>query len=246
MTERVFWCQSIAVGEQVLDAAESRHARTSLRLEAGHRVTLLDGLGHVGHAIVLPDAGDRKREAHLRVDIERVESVPPPGCRLTLIVAACKGERMDWLVEKCTELGVDRLWITTFERTVANPGDGRLERFERLARQACKQCFRPWIPDLRGSLSMPAAVEAWCDLGGDRLLVAHPDPDAIGLAAALATTNAGWRETAVIVGPEGGLSDAESSTLRGRGAQFVRLARHVLRVETAALAVASVWADRMS
>lgn len=244
MTERVFWCDSIAVGEQTLDETETRHARTSLRMEAGDCMTLLDGRGHIGHALVLPDTADRKRDARLPVRIERVESVAPPPRRLTLIVAACRGERMDWLVEKCTELGVDRLWIATFERSVANPGDGRLERFERLIRQACKQCFRAWLPDLRGNVTLPSAIDAWTKQSGDRLLVAHPDPAAMALGAALRAAPNESRETAVIIGPEGGLSGDELSALLGRGAHCVRLARHVLRVETAAVATASIWADQ--
>ena len=72
MTERIFWCDSIAIGEQTLDPAESRHARTSLRLETGQPVTLLDGHGKIGHGALLPDSGDRKRDPQVRVQIERI------------------------------------------------------------------------------------------------------------------------------------------------------------------------------
>lgn len=241
MTERVFWCESITLGEHILDEAESRHARTSLRLEPGQPLTLLDGAGRIGHAIVQA-AGDRKRDAGLRVQIERIESVERPSRRLTLIVAACKGERLDWLVEKCTEQGVDRLWITTFERSVAEPGLGRLDRLERLTHQACKQCRRAWVPELRCNVPLADAVVTFRS-AAHSMFVAHPDPDAASLSRAIGDSAAGETDVAVVIGPEGGLTDAELSRLHAAGARRVRLATHVLRVETAALAAAAIWSD---
>ena len=243
MTERVFWCDSIAIGEQTLDEAESRHARTSLRLEPGQSVTLLDGAGRIGHAVVLAGTSDRKRDAQLRVRIERIDSIQRPARRLTLIVAACKGERMDWLVEKCTELGVDRLWIATFERSVVDPGLGRLDRFERLARQACKQCRRAWMPEMRCVILLSDAVLELRESMHASIFAAHPAPDAERFGATLAGLPAHAAEIAVVIGPEGGLSDPELARLLAGEARLVRLATQVLRVETAANAAAAIWAD---
>jgi 16S rRNA (uracil1498-N3)-methyltransferase len=245
MTERVFWCETIAIGEQTLDESESRHAQASLRLSEGDAVTLLDGRGSVGHAVVLPANPVRKRDVAVRVQIDRIEMIQRPARRFTLIVAACKGERMDWLVEKCTELGVDRLWIATFERSVANPSDGRLERFERLARQASKQCRRAWMPELRSELGIDSATREWRKQYNGRLLVAHHDRAAPSLGAALLATDRSQAEVAVVVGPEGGISDAELGSLVESGGTAVTLANLVLRVESAALAAAAVWADSL-
>lgn len=245
MTERVFWCEAIAIGEQALDESESRHARTSLRLGEGDALVLLDGCGRIGYAAVLPGSGDRKRDAAVRVQIERIETIEKPTRRLTLIVAACKGERMDWLVEKCTELGVDRLWIATFERSVANPGDGKLERFARLARQACKQCRRAWMPELRGDFAIAGAIEEWRKNCDGLLFVADPGHAASSFGAALVAAGRKQCEVAVVVGPEGGFSDAELARMRAGAARAVTLARNILRVETAGVTAAAIWADSL-
>jgi 16S rRNA (uracil1498-N3)-methyltransferase len=242
-----FYCPALHCGEIELDAAEARHVRQSRRLRAGDALTLFDGVGHVGEGVLLGEPDDlsatdkrrRTRPGATRVLISSVEEVPPTSRALTLIVSGCKGARLDWLVEKCTELGVSRLILADFERSVVRLNPGHVEKLRRTAIEACKQCRRARLPEIATGMSLPDACAA---RGADPLLVAHPSPDAPTLADRLRDGYPHTREVAVVIGPEGGLTDDELNMLRAAGGEIVRLTAHILRVETAAIAVAAWWA----
>jgi len=223
-----------------LAAAESRHALAVLRLRPGDTVEVFDGQGaHAMGKLVDDGAGRRavRRGGGAVVEVGEVWVEPPPGRHLTLYVAACKGPRLDWLVEKCTELGVDRIRLVEFARSVVRAGDARLAKLSRVAIEACKQCGRNRLPQLSIGDPWPPAPAP-----GERLVVCDPEAP-ISLVEQLSRNSArdAVHLTAVI-GPEGGLADDERAHLHGAGAVPVRLAPHVLRVETAAVAVAAVWA----
>lgn len=173
----------------------------------------------------------------LGAHIEAIEEVSRPRAELTLIVAACKGPRLDWLIEKCTELGVSRIVLAEFERSVVRCGPRHVEKLRRTAIEASKQCRRAWLPEIAAGLSLAEAV-APCD--GIPLLIAHPEPSAAALPDWLAR-HASERKLSAVVGPEGGLTPTEIVFLRSAGAVEVRLAETVLRVETAAAAIAACW-----
>lgn len=210
-------------------------------------MTLFDGAGHVGQGILLgePDhlsAAHQRRRARpgaTRVLISSVEEVPPASRALTLIVSGCKGARLDWLVEKCTELGVTRLILADFERSVVRLGPRHVEKLGRTAIEACKQCRRARLPEIAAGMLLP---DACAGRGTAPLLVAHPAPDAPTLADRLRDKYPHACEVAVVIGPEGGLTDGELDMLRSAGSEIVRLTEHILRVETAAIAVAAAWA----
>lgn len=174
------------------------------------------------------------------VIIERIEEIPRPVRELTLIVGGCKGERLDWLVEKCTELGVTRIVLAEFERSIVHVGETHVEKLRRGAIEACKQCKRAWLPEIDAGAALMTAVQA-AQGRGAALLVAEPDPAAPMLAAWLASRGKAAREAAIVVGPEGGLTTDETRRLHDVGAVSVRLAEHILRVETAAIAAAAIW-----
>lgn len=237
-------------GEVTLDPDETRHALGSLRLRPGAAVTLMDGCGHMALGRLIDAvadesiatgarrrSADRRRSATVRVD--RLLSLPAPERTLTLVVAACKGQRLTWMVEKCTELGVTRIQLTNFRRSVVRPGDSHLAKLRRTALQACKQCGRVWLPEISwmGGLSEALTANGTCASA-----VAEPARDAAAFPTWLHGHARGVGELAVVVGPEGGLSDDEAELLNERGACRVRLAAHILRVETAAVCVASNWA----
>ena len=243
MHEPWFYCPALRSGEIVLDATEAQHALRSIRLQPGDALTLFDGAGQLARATLLPGAPRPVRRGQVRAEaivlVESVESVPEPTSSLTLIVAACKGARLDWLVEKATELGVTGLTLTEFEHSVVHIGPQHIDRLRRTAIEACKQCQRARLPlfDLASSLATAIASRATIPI-----LVAHLTPEAPTLADWLVGHRHTMREFAVVIGPEGGFSATELATVTSAGGQFVRLATHVLRVETAALAAAAQWA----
>ncbi len=249
MSDHWLFCPDLRVGQNVLSSAEARHATGSLRLRAGDTVTVFDGEGHVGQGILAsggtttPESaarhGANRRKQSTTVSVSDIKTIPPPEQTLTIIVAGCKGARLDWLVEKSTELGVTRLVSAEFERSVVRVGAQHVVKLRRTAIEACKQCHRACLPRIDAGRALAAAignVEPCC------LLVAHRANDATTLGAWLTANASRSRELAIVIGPEGGLSPTELDFLQTCGGQVVRLADYVLRVETAAIAAAAAWA----
>lgn len=219
----------------VLDEEESRHALTVLRMRSGERAIVVDLCGHVAACTLqaTQSSGGRKSVSRAVMRIDRIERVAPPESPLTLIVAPPKGPRLDWLVEKCTELGVARLVLAEFERSVARVGEHVLERQRRRSDEACKQCERGWRMEISESGSLCDAVVG---LPADAtVVVAHPGCDSNPLLRSIDSKQA----MIAVVGPEGGLTDKELELLCARGGRFVTLGANILRVETAAIAVAA-------
>jgi 16S rRNA (uracil1498-N3)-methyltransferase len=241
MSRPRFFHPDLTASMVVLAEAETRHARHSLRLRERDAVELFDGRGTVATgeiaAAVANGSGKRASRTGVPVRIMDREVRPRPAAELTLIVGGCKGPRLEWLVEKCTELGVGKLILAQFERSVVAPGTGHVEKLRRIAIEACKQCGRNWLPDLESDVALMDAVRA---SGGHQMMIAHPGgtrsiSDALGAPASPCTA---------VIGPEGGLTDAELTELMRHGGICARLAPAVLRVETAAVAVAAVWAAK--
>lgn len=170
------------------------------------------------------------------VQLEKRTRIEPPARRLTLIAAAPKADRLRWMVEKCTELGATSLMVAEFERSVVHVRADQSEKLRRYAIEACKQCGRAWLPEIECGLSaLPAAESA----SGHRF-VADLTPGAAPLSQALAACG---DEAVVLVGPEGGLAPGEREALTGNQVQAVSLGANTLRTETAAIAIAAVWAN---
>ena len=232
-----FYCPDLSVSEPVLDAAQSRHALRSLRLSEGDLVALFDGRGRVAVGVLVASGGTRTKK-HVRVAVESVEALPPPSRTLTLIVAGCKGPRLTWLIEKCTELGATEIWLADFERSVVRVSDRHAQKLRTTAIESCKQCRRAWLPEIRCGVTPDSIIRS---AHFDRLAIAHADAAAQSGAEWFAADEPAARIAAVI-GPEGGLTDDALVRLVGLGGQIVRLAAHTLRVETAAVAMTALWA----
>jgi 16S rRNA (uracil1498-N3)-methyltransferase len=242
--ERWFFLDPAApAGAPRLLPDDERHALKVLRLEPGASVVALDG---AGSAFDLELADVRRGDALWRLRGE-VASEPEPGAPgsplpwLEVVVAPPKGARADELVERLVQLGAAAVVLLGAERTqgFAREQVGeRLERWQRLAREQCKQCRRLWLPELSGPVQLAehlrerrAAFQAWLD------------PRATArLAALLAPERDGTRERPLRlwIGPEGGWSPAEEDLFRSAGVPAAALVPHVLRVETAAEAAAAI------
>lgn len=210
-------------GDLTLADDESHHALRVLRLRAGDRVRLADGAGRSAEAEVT-EAG-----RSLRLAVGEVVLAPPERCRdLAIAVSPPKGDRWTDLVRGLTELGVGRILPLRCARGEREPAS--LDRARRVAAEALKQSRRGWLPQLG-----PAVDIAGLAAAGGRVIVGDPagGPPAPGLPV----------PTTIVVGPEGGLTGDEIDQLCAAGARRVRLAGPVLRIETAALAAAAVWAS---
>jgi len=207
-----------------------------VRVRIGEEVTLLDGSGREGRARLL---SARRGRAELET-VEVIEADREPPCTLTIASAVPRGQRMDFLIEKCCELGVARLVPMLSARGVVDPTryiKNRLSRWRRIVAEAAKQCGRTRFMEIATPTSFgPALSLARPD---ELRLIASPEPDAVPLGRIVREVSAD-RAVSALVGPEGGFTADELARARAAGFVPVSLGPRTLRVETAALAVAAV------
>jgi 16S rRNA (uracil1498-N3)-methyltransferase len=231
VSERFFLTDAPVSGRAKLSGDEARHLARVLRAKVGDPVSVFDGSGRAWPAHVVAIG---RHEVELATG-DPVDERPQRGARLTLAVALPKGERQKWLVEKLTELGVDRLVPLITERGVAEATPSAIERLERGVIEACKQCGRNRLMEI-GKPATVAAVVASMP-AGTMGIIADPNGAPLDLTTREATT-----EIVALVGPEGGFTDAERATPLNCGFHGVTLAPHILRIETAAIALAAKFA----
>ena len=215
-----------------LTGPEAHHLGRVMRAQPGDRVTLFDGGGCEFTAEVREVA---RHEVRLWV-LERVEADRELPAPLILAVALPKGDRQRWLVEKSVELGVTELAPLITQRGVAQPTDSARKRLERAVVEASKQSGRNRLMTIAAPTAVEAFLGAEADANGRRWL-AHPGGTAPAIAAKAALP------TRIAVGPEGGFTDDEVANAKECGWSIVGLGPRILRVETAALALATLAAQ---
>lgn len=228
MPDRCYAPDANGPGLCVLSGDEAHHLARVRRASVGDRVEVFDGRGAVYHGVVQHVA----RNA-VTIDLGAPRAGRAAPFPLTLAVALPKGERLDWLVEKVTELGVSRLVPLRTARSTVDPRPAKLDRLRRLVIEACKQSGRATLMDL-------AEPIAWSDfLGtphdGPIRLLAHPGGAPRPAWPAIPPTGA-----LLAIGPEGGFTDAEVQEATSAGWTLAGLGNTLLRIETAALAGASL------
>lgn len=225
----VFLVEHLPDGEHaVLDGPEGRHAATVRRLRTGEELVLSDGRGGLARCAVRTVERDA-------VDLAVAErwTQPPPQPRVELAQALIKGDRGELAVELATEAGIDAIHPWRAARCVARWDDGpradkALARWRNTAREAAKQARRAWCPEV-GEPVDTAALADRCR-AATLALVLHESADRGLPDMALPETG----DLLLVVGPEGGVTDAELDTLAEAGAVPVRLGPTVLRASTAA------------
>jgi len=204
---------------------EHRHLSRVLRLHVGDAVLLSAGDGRMAEAVI-EDIG--REESRCRVTTVH-EAYNEPMVQVTLCQGVLKNHgKLDWLVEKGTELGMCRFLPLLTERCVAR--SVRRERLQKLAQTATKQCMRGRIPEVCSPQHLTAFPG---NSGGARLLLFHESAARDAVPEGLKLD---MRPIALLVGPEGGFSEAEIDMLRRHGAEVLSLGPRRLRGETAGLA----------
>jgi 16S rRNA (uracil1498-N3)-methyltransferase len=228
----------VRAGDSVtVEGDEAHHAVAVRRLRVGESVVLTDGAGASVTGAVT-STGKRL----FTVEAAGVESHPEPQPAITVVQALPKGDRGELAVELLTEVGVARVVPWAAERSVAVWKGERiakgLARWRSTAREAAKQSRRTWHPEiaeLSGTDDVVGLVR-----GAALAVVLHEEAGAP--LAALEVPAAGG--LVVVVGPEGGLTEAEIERFTEAGARSVRLGDEVLRTSTAGLAAVSVLLSR--
>lgn len=229
MTNVLLTPEELAGDSARLEGDAYRHLFRARRLAVGDRLRAVDGAGRARWAEV--ESVDR-RAGVLRLGQEAPAN--EPDYRLELLVAAPKKERASWLVEKATEIGVSAVRFVASERSPRDWGAGTRARLLRMAAAAVEQCGRSRLPEVTG-------VHEWAEVPGllgdlpDRWVLHTADASGEGPGFPPPESSAG----AVLIGPEGGWTDAEADELLALRCRPVHLGDRVLRVETAAAVAAA-------
>ena len=214
--------------EMTLSEEESRHARNVLRLAEGDEVTLFDGSGKEYSAIVTAVA-----KGGISVHVVRESaSGREPKTWVFLLVGALKGDKTELVVQKATELGVSRIGVFSSRYCSAYMNDNKLERLNRVAREAAKQCLRASVPRVEYFETLEEALRAGAECV-TRLFACEFISETEKAIDTGATVCA-------VVGSEGGFAEEEYALAQRLGYCGVSLGKRILRAETAAIALVSV------
>jgi 16S rRNA (uracil1498-N3)-methyltransferase len=236
MSRRRWIADEISGNHAALTGQHADHLRTVLRARLGQDFDIATPDGVRRGRIIRLDQG--------RVEFELGEPVPAVAFpNLTLALSIFKFDRMEWAIEKCTELGVLRIIPLIARRTearLAAAAAKRVERWQRIARQASEQSRRPRPPEISQPLPLREAVAL---PGSTRVLLAESEPEA-RLADVLSSGLGG--AIVLAIGPEGGWTDSELAAFRDAGWRFASLGPTILRAETAAIAATAVSLSKLS
>lgn len=236
---RIYQQGDINIGDELdIERAATHHLTRVLRLRQDASIIVFNGQGgeYLGHiniqgkkASFIPDTfSDPQRESTLDI---------------CLLQGISKGDRMDLSIQKAVELGVNSIVPVFCHRTVVNLKDDRMEKklnhWRSIAVSACEQSGRNIIPEIKA----PVTVDELCNSKPPGIKLTM-DPEA---GVKLSTLQATGQKISLLIGPEGGLSDAEIDQAKSAGFQGIQLGPRVLRTETAALATIAAlqtqWGD---
>lgn len=226
------------VGEMVhLGGAEGHHAAAVSRIREGQRIQLGDGNGLLAWATVVSAA---KNSLDLTIDdVTIVERRPH---RFTLVQALAKTDRDERAVEATTELGIDAVIPWQSDRSVSRWDEAKAvkgqAKWQTIAREACKQCIRPYVPIVHELVTSSTVMDAL-----DDALVLVLEPTAAQSISDIDLSTS--RHIAFVVGPEGGISEKELAEFEQSGAILVSAGRNILRTSTAGTAALSVTMSRL-
>jgi len=219
----------------------AHHAVRVLRLREGDRVEMFDGLGNACHGVIA-EAGGR----HVVVGgISTGGASRESPLQVMLAQAMSSSEKMDWVIQKATELGVAEIQPLDTERSVARlPAERaakRLEHWRQVAISACEQCGRNLLPEIHAPLDIMVWLRQMKELPATKLIML---PQGVSSLNSLEKPNGG---VVLLIGAEGGFAESESDSALRCGFTPVRLGARVLRTETAAVAglaaLQTLWGD---
>ncbi len=206
-----------------------RHLQTVLRLQPGDKIELFNGVGQLATSILKENS---------EVELLDVVNYPPPSCSLTLIQGLPKGDKLELILQKGTELGVNQFYLTAMERSVgqlkSDRKQKRLERWQKIIQEAARQSRQYHLPQLVTDTSLPHVLST---IKADLKLLLWEE-STTPLREVLPQLLP--QRIAVLVGPEGGVSQQEVDQARAEGYQAVSLGPRILRTETAGLAIMAI------
>lgn len=229
--------EAVAAGKITVTGNEAHHILDVMRLKVSDRVVCFDGTGNV-YAGIIREIG--RKTLIIEVTDTRKQDTQSP-VQVTLIQALPKKEKMDYIVEKATELGVHAIVPVTTERTIVQWDEEKkvsvVERWRKIAKEAAKQCGRADIPRVEPVHSFEQAVKSMP--GFDRVFLAALTDETIPLKDAVSDFKG--KSIAVAIGPEGDFTPEEvAEVMKNTNVLLVSLGPRVLKSDTAGLAVLAI------
>jgi len=225
LARRRFFVNTIRGGQAELRGEEARHLTRVLRVEAGQRFEISDN-----NAVYLAEVAEARGDRVVFQLQEPIDS-PPPPVAVTLCAALIKFDRFEWIVEKATELGVERIVPVAASRTekgLLEASQKRAERWERIARESSQQSRRARLPEILPAVRFEASLATGA---GVRIFLEEETAPPL-----LRVLPDHLESAAILLGPEGGWIDRERELARTEGWVAASLGPQVLRAETAAVA----------
>jgi 16S rRNA (uracil1498-N3)-methyltransferase len=235
MARRRFFVDTLRNGLAELHGEDARHLTRVLRVEPGQRYEISDN-----RAAYLAEIAEARGERVVFRVLEPI-AAPDPSASMTLLASIIKFDRFEWIVEKATELGVERILPVAATRTEKGLFDAsakRAERWRRIAREASQQSRRIRMPEIAPAVRFERAIAEAADY---RCFL--DEAEAPPLLATLPPARTTSDRIAVLLGPEGGWTDAERELASGSGWSAASLGPHILRTETAAVAALAILAN---
>ncbi len=216
-----------------IEGEDVRHIQRVLRLRTGDEITVCDK-SKTDYECRISDIASDRVTAEI---ISTHDNPAEPKVLLTLYQGLPKGDKMDYIIQKCVELGVTKIVPVITKRAVSRPSDSdkKTARWQKIAAEAAKQCGRGIIPEIGDICSFDEAIEKMCGDSSAINIMPYECETENGLRTVLKTQNP--ESVNIIIGPEGGFDDMEAAIACNRGIATVTLGKRIMRTETAPLAV---------
>lgn len=216
-----------------VSGGDAVHILKVLRLGTGDEVTLCDGCGTDYNAEILKTSKD----SVVFSIKESISCEAEPKIEVTLFQGLPKQGKMDYIIEKCTELGISRIVPVAAKRSVVNVRDEKseekkLSRWRKIASESVKQCKRGIIPEVTEVMTFEKAVEFSKSL--DLVIAPYENEKTCSLSSVLKSKTP--KSVGIFIGPEGGIADEEIEILEEADIKTVTLGKRILRTETAGMA----------
>lgn len=231
-------CSDILNNTIKITGEDVGHIKKVLRLKCGDHITVCDGQGMDYHVRI-----DRVEEDSVYTFIlDSFKSLTEPPVEITLLQGLPKSDKMDYIIQKCVELGVNRIVPVVTERTIVKIDSGKdaqkkAERWNKISKEASKQCNRGIIPKVDVPVSFNEALDIVKN--SDLALIPYEKEALNGLRRILSDRR-NASSICVMIGPEGGFTEKEVELAVNTGAFPVTLGPRILRTETAGVAVVSI------
>ena len=232
-----FFAEPGQIGEKeiIITGADVNHIRNVLRMRADEEVLIADGQG-AEYRCKLTDLGENEVRAQI---LWKLDGNAELASAVTLFQGLPKSDKMDLIVQKCVELGVDRIVPVSTKRAVvkldAKKEQTRLKRWNTISESAAKQSGRGVIPEVSGVMSFEKALEDAKKL--DVLLIPYERAEHMAETRRVMGEIRPGQSVGIFIGPEGGFEESEVEEAVAAGARAITLGRRILRTETAGLAV---------